>query len=168
MKGTTVETTKGTTVLATAFTARITQLGLSRRELTARTGLSRQTLHNIEHEGRTDLKPTTLRALDEALYWVPGTCLELSKGNVSALETADANAYADKEGAYRWRIVERLQRMSLGELERMVSIMEGEQLGVSEPLSTADAMSTVEANIMAMVDRRIAALGELQNGNTAD
>ena len=155
-----------TSLLAREFVKRITQLGMSRRQLTQRTGLSRQTLHNIEHEGRTDLKPATLQALDQGLYWRPGTCLALSQGDASVLDDADSIGQADKESAYRWRIVERIQRMSLGELERMVSMMEGEALGNDVPMSTDDVIATVEANIMQRIERRLA-LGDQPNNGTA-
>lgn len=158
---------KGVSLLATEFTKRVTQLGMSRRQLTQRTGLSRQTLHNIEREGRTDLKPATLQSLDLGLYWRPGTCLALIKGDSSVLETSDALAHADKEHAYRWRIVEKIQRMSLAELERMVSMMEGEALGTQEPMSTDDVIARVEANIMRRIESHLAAAGEVpSNGQT--
>jgi hypothetical protein len=124
-------------------------------------------LHNIEREGRTDLKPATLQALDRALYWRPGTCLALINGDASVLDTADAMMHRDKESAYRWRIVEKIQRMSLVELERMVSMMEGEALG-DEPSerTTDDVIATVEANIMERIERRLAALGDMPHGQT--
>lgn len=147
-------------LLAKEFTRRIEQLGMSRRQLTQRSGLSRQTLHNIEREGRTDLKPGTYQALDTALHWRPGTCLALAKGDASVLDTADAMMHRDKESAYRWRIVERIQRMSLVELERMVSMMEGDALGDDAPTDTNDVIATVEANVMARIERRLALMGD--------
>lgn len=160
--------TKGESILAEAFTRRITQLGMSRRQLTARTGLSRQTLHNIEREGRTDLKPATLQALDKGLYWRPGTCLALINGDESVLDDADATLHRDKESAYRWRIVEKIQRMSLTELERMVSIMEGEALG-DDVLHerTDDVIAAVEANVLARIEARLATMGESSSDGTA-
>lgn len=154
-------------VLAREFTRRISQLGMSRRELTKRTGLSRQTLHNIEREGRTDLKPATLQALDRGLYWRPGTCLALLAGDVSVLDSADAMLHADKESAYRWRIVERIQRMSLVELERMVSMMEGESLGDNQPLSTDEVIARVEETVLRRIEQRLQAIGDAPgNGQT--
>src|SRR5436190_18403776 len=100
-------TAPNASVLGTEFTKRIRQLGISRRELCKRTGLSRQTLHNIEHGGRIELRPATWQALDAGLMWTPGTAHALSMGDVSVVETADAILHADKEHAYRWRIVER-------------------------------------------------------------
>lgn len=127
---------------------------MSRRELTKRTGLSRQTLHNIEHEGRTDLKPGTLKALDHGLYWRAGTSLALSQGDAGATDDADVITHADKENAFRWRIVERIQRMRLNDLERMVAIMEGESFNAESPED--EMMSQVEANVMRRIESRLA------------
>ena len=146
-------------ILAEAFTRRITQLGISRRELTKRTGLSRQTLHNVEHGGSTELKPATLQALDRGLYWRPGTSHALSQGDESALDTADATMHADKESAYRWRIVERIQRMSLAELERIVAYMETQAFG-DEPLTTESVIERVEEAVYRRIEQRLSASGD--------
>ena len=147
----------GGSVLADAFKRRITQLGISRRELTRRTGLSRQTLHNIEHEDKTELKPSTYQALDRALYWYPGTTYALSQGDESVLDHADTMLHADKESAYRWRIVERIQRMPLEELEKMVSMMEREALGDngSEPMDTETVIDRVERAVLERIESRM-------------
>lgn len=143
---------KRESVLAREFTKRITQLGMSRRELVKRSGLSRQTLHNVEREGRTELKPATLRALDQALYWAPGTALALSKGDASVLVDADAMGHAEREAAFRWRIVEKVQRMTLEDLERMVSLMDGESLGDDESgISTAQIVDLVSARVLQQI-----------------
>lgn len=148
----------GQTVLAREFTKRITRLGISRRELTKRTGLSRQTLHNIEYGGKIDLRPATLQALDAGLMWQPGTAYALSQGDMSVLDTADAMMHADKESAFRWRIVEKIGRMSLDDLERLVSVLESETFNLpidDEPLSTDDVISRVESSILARVEERL-------------
>lgn len=154
-----------TSLLATEFVKRMTQLGLSRRQLTMMTGLSRQTLHNIEHGGKTDLKPHTYQAIDKALHWQPGTCLALANNDPSVLQYADELAYSEKQGAYRWRIVERIQRMSLDELERMVSLMERESLGIDEPLSTDDVIANVERTVIARIEARLAENDRLRTAN---
>lgn len=136
------------TLLAREFTKRINQLGMSRRLLVKRTGLSRQTLHNIERGGRTDLKPQTLMALDAGLYWRPGTCLALAHGDESVLVDADGSGAANREDAFKWRIVERIQRMSLEELERMASQMEADDFGTEQPMTTTDLIRTIEDNVM--------------------
>ncbi len=160
-----------TSLLAREFARRISVLGLSRRQLTEMSGLSRQTLHNIEHGARTDLKPATLRALDNALLWRPGTDMALAKGDASVLADADTTVIDVRENAYRWTVVEKIQRMSLEDLERLVSIMERETLGATESLGTDDVVSRVEANVMRLVDKRLHALlgdagGNVGNGET--
>lgn len=142
------------TLLAIEFAKRIETLGISRRQLTERTGLSRQTLHNIEHSGRVDLKPSTLNALDKGLLWRPGTALALSRGDDSVLESGDQLASNERQAAYRWQIVERISRMTLSELERMVSIMEAEALGESVPMETQDVISQVEERV-ARIEARL-------------
>ena len=161
-------TAPNASLLAREFTRRITQLGISRRELVKRTGLSRQTLHNIEHGGRIELRPATLAALDAGLMWHPGTSFALSNGDVSVLETADASMHADREHAYRWRIVERISKMNLGDLERLVSIMESETFDTAdngEPLTTDAVISLIETSVMERIERRLA---EYRNNGQSD
>ena len=153
-------TDSGGSVLADAFSRRLTQLGLSRRELVKRTGLSRQTLHNIEHGGKTDLRPATWQALDSGLYWRPGTAMALAHGDASVLDQPDLMMHQDKESAYRWRIVEKIQRMSLTELERMVSMMEGEALGEDAPLDTESVIARVEETVLRRIEQRLANNGQ--------
>jgi transcriptional regulator with XRE-family HTH domain len=138
-------------LLSVELTKRLKQLGYSRREFERRSGLSRQTLFKIEHEGHTDLRDDTYRTLDEHLKWVPGTALALSQGEVKAVEQADALTLADRESAYRWRIVEKIQSMSLGELETMVAIMEERTLG-EVAMSTARHIELMEQRISALED----------------
>lgn len=140
-------------ILGVELAKRLKQLGISRREFVTRSGVSRQTLHKIEHEGHTDLRDQTYAALDEYLYWVPGTAVALAAGDVSAVESADALTRTDRESAYRWRIVERLQSMSLSDLERMVAIMERETLGES-PITTARHIELMERKIAQLEHQR--------------
>lgn len=139
--------------LGVELARRLKQLGISRREFVNRSGVSRQTLHKIEHEGHTVLRDQTYAALDEHLYWVPGTAVALASGDISAVEQADALTLVDRESAYRWRIVERLQSMSLDELERMVAIMEGESLGEA-PISTARHIELMEQRLRLLESQR--------------
>lgn len=131
------------------FTKRLDQLNISRREFVRRSGISRQTLHKIEHEGHVDLWEQTYSQLDEALYWVPGTAKGLARGTLETIEQADALTQVDRESAYRWRIVERITSMSLEELERLVAMMESEKLGTRPDfmLSSDDVISIVEAKL---------------------
>jgi len=121
--------TRDPTLLADAFTQRMNQLGISRREFERRSGLSRQTLFKIENEQHVRLEARTLAILDEHLRWVPGTALALSRGDETAVERADALTLADRESAYRWRIVETITKMTLTELETLVAMMEEKHLG---------------------------------------
>lgn len=148
------------TLLASAFTERIRQIGLSRRELTKRTGLSRQTLHNIEHEGNTHLKPATLEALDKALHWSPGTAYALANGDASVLEARNGMTAEDMEAVYRWRIVARIQRMPMAELERLIANIEWEAVPDEAVMPPNDVV--LEQRIAKMIDER------LQVGRLAD
>lgn len=131
------------------FAKRISQLGISRREFVKRSGISRQTLHKIEHEGHTDLWEQTYAQLDTSLYWSPGTAKALAQGTLRDMSEADALTQVDRASAYKWRIVERMQSMSLDELERMVAIMEGEHLGTKPDvmISTDQVIAIVEAKV---------------------
>ena len=122
---------------------------MSRREFERRSGLSRQTLYKIEHEGHAELRDHTYQLLDEHLKWVPGTSLALAQGEVSAIESADALTLADRESAYRWRIVEKIQSMSLSDLETMVAVMEERTLGVVAE-STSKHIELMEQRISAL------------------
>ena len=118
-------------LLAGGLKERLEQLGMSRRELARRTGLSRQTIHNIEHEGATNLKPSTFIALDGALKWEPGTALSLAlgKGNARTIE--------EKLMEYLGRIAIHLSHMSSEELELTAIMLEEHQLGTANH-STAE------------------------------
>ena len=103
--------------LSDAFTHRLAQLGLSRRAFAARSGLSRQTLHNIEIECRVDLAPSTFAALDQGLHWPTGKAWALAHGqDVEANETDTE----ERANAMRWVIVQRISSMPLEDLETMV------------------------------------------------
>lgn len=104
------------TALSEAFTRRLAQLGLSRREFSRRSGLSRQTVFHIEIENRTDLAPATFAALDDALRWPTGQAYALAKNEpLQHVESED-----DRANALRWAIVQRLTTLSLEDLETMV------------------------------------------------
>lgn len=156
----------GTSLLAEAFTRRMTQLGMTRRQLTRLTGLSRQTLHNIEREGRTDLKPATYAAIDKGLRWRAGTALALANGDASVLEAPDEQAIIERESAYRWQIVERIQTMSLVDLERMVALLEGQTLG-DDSLSTDDVIARVEERVMRRLEERLRSHDPTHDGSPA-
>jgi transcriptional regulator with XRE-family HTH domain len=143
-------------LLSQAFKERITTLGLSRRDVSIRSGLSRQTLHNIEHEGQTKFIPQTLRALESALMWEPGTCMQLLNGidNTGNAEFARGVRMA-KETILRWGIVERVSHLSLEELERFASALELEVLGINEDThGSAEVQAFMRKSVESM-NRRI-------------
>lgn len=109
--------------LAAGLAQRLDQLGMSRRELARRTGLSRQTIHNIEHEGAINLKPSTLDALDDALRWTPGTALALTLGR-NKTEQIERLLMQ-----YLANIAIHLSSMTTEELELTLVMMEENQLG---------------------------------------
>jgi len=147
-------------LLAKAFKERIAALGLSRRDVSIRSGLSRQTLHNIEHEGQTKFIPQTLRALEAALMWEPGTCAQLLKGIDVASNTTNSAEYEKgvrmaKETILRWGIVERVSHLSLEELERFASALELEVLGINEEThGSAEVQAFMRRSVESM-NRRI-------------
>ena len=142
-------------LLAGGLRERLEQLGMSRRELSRRTGLSRQTIHNIEHEGTTNLKPSTFRALDTALKWQPGTALGLALGK------ADVRAIEERLTEYLSRIAIHLSQMTTEELELTLIMMEEHQLGTGNN-STAEFSMKV-GKVVQDCFRRIAHLKEAQH-----
>lgn len=114
-QGTTVET------LGSGLTERLEQLGMSRRELARRTGLSRQTIHNIER-GISVPKPETMAALDRALKWTRGTAEALVAGK----PIPRGRAKTDEQLA---RIRFRLAHMSPAEIELTLIMLEEHHLG---------------------------------------
>ena len=143
------EAMKGYLSLGEEFARRIDQLGISRREFVRRSGISRQTLHKIEHEGHVDLWEQTYGQLDEALKWSPGTAKALARGELHSMDERDALSLLDREGAYRWAVVERIHSMSLASLEKLVAMMEGEQLGTRPDvlLTTDEVIRIVEIKV---------------------
>jgi len=110
------------------------------------------------------LRDQTYAALDTHLHWVPGTALALASGNEDAIETADALTKTDRESAYRWRIVERIQSMSLEELEQMVALMETRTLGETS-ISTGRHIELME-NRLALLELRMGVNGGTEAGST--
>lgn len=103
--------------LGEAMRDRMLKLGMSKRELATRTGLSRQTINNVEN-GKI-LIGRTLAALDNGLYWKAGTALALSEGNDSLLKDADLLIKEDDGSVTRWSLVMRVASMSLNELDQL-------------------------------------------------
>jgi len=131
-------------LLSVEITKRLKQLGYSRREFERVSGISRQTLFKIEKQNETELRDKTYQLLDEHLRWVPGSAMKLAHGEMNTAE--DAITLADRESAYRWRIVEKIQTMTLTDLETMVAIMEQRTLGVKAE-STEHHLEMMESKL---------------------
>jgi DNA-binding XRE family transcriptional regulator len=146
-----------TRTLASELAKRLAMLGMSRRELARRTGLSRQTIHNIEHEGSSNLKQTTYKALDLALKWEPGTALALSLGQegISGIE--------DRIGSYLARIGFHLSQMSMDQLELTLYMMEEYELG-GKTESTQEFLDKVGALVEDLL-KQITSMGATPGGN---
>jgi len=122
--------------LAVELAERLEQLGMSKRELSRRTGLSRMTIHNIINEGATNLKPTTFDAIDDTLRWGKGRAfaLALGKGTPRELE--------DRVREYLARIAFHLSTMSSEDLELTLIMMQEHQLG-ADVITTDDFINRV-------------------------
>lgn len=118
--GKTVNNGDNRTLLSKYFTERLAQLGLSRREFVRRSGISRQTLHHIEHEGRTALAPSTYAKLDEHLHWSAGTAYALANGDDEPLRNRPIVSGDERESALRWKVVRRIQTLTIEELEALL------------------------------------------------
>ena len=112
-------------LLAMKLNQRLETLGMSRRELARRTGLSRQTIHNIEHSGATNLKAGTFMLLDKALKWQAGTAMAYALGRGTP-DVVQANVED-----YLVRIAIHLAQMTTEELELTLIMMEENQLGTT-------------------------------------
>lgn len=89
--------------------------------------MSRQTLHNVEREGLTDLWPTTFAALDHGLNWPDGTARELARGNREAIQKV--LSVDDRVSYVRNEMLGKVAKMSLEDLETLVQLWESHVLG---------------------------------------
>lgn len=108
--------------LGEAMAQRMAQLGMSKRALAARTGLSRQTINNAEHN--RVVTGHTLACLDEGLYWKPGTALALVKGDDSLLKEADLLIKEEDGSTTRWALVMRVSKLSLDDLQQLTAYLD--------------------------------------------
>jgi len=114
----------GSDNLAREVRKRLDQLGLTRRELARRTGLSRQTIHNIENGYTVHFRPQTLSALDHALMWNVGTAAQLARGEMDHLSETERDTAVRNADVIRWHIVQRISSLSVDELERLIAMMD--------------------------------------------
>lgn len=145
--------------LAAGITERLDDLGMSRRELSRRAGLSRQTIHNIEKEGNTNLKPSTFQALDAALRWQPGTSLSLALGQ------AGPSKVEERVNEYLCRIALHLSHMSTAQLELTLIMLEENQLGKANQ-TTEQFTQAVGELVRGLLDQ-ITALREANHQNAS-
>lgn len=117
------QTTSGT-LLGRMVMQRLEQLGVPRRTFCIKSGISRQTLYEIEHQGKVNLMPATLKAIDCGCYWEPGTAARYATGD----DTVDKPA-EERIDEYIRRILERLSVMTIDELERESIWLEEELFG---------------------------------------
>lgn len=113
------------TALGDAIDKRLRQLGLSRRELSRRVCISRQTLHELEHNPNKGFAESTFRELDTGLKWEPGTAKAYHQGKPLAREMSQSTIN-DRIETYLVRIMERLEAMDIDQLEREVLLLEEE------------------------------------------
>lgn len=115
-------TQKPPSLLASEITKRLAGLRISRREFVRRTGLSRQTLHNVEREGLTDLWPTTFKALDRGLEWPEGTAKQLAAGDVTVID--EVLSLDQRLTMLRNQLMHGILQMDLPELSHLIDVME--------------------------------------------
>lgn len=150
-------TAENQTLLGREITKRLNQLRLSRREFVRRSGLSRQTLHNIEREGYTELWASTFRALDTGLGWPSGTAQALAHGDESALETLagdESNIMVTRES-----LLSRVAEMPPDELELLTRVLETRLFG-----RTATSMRD-HVELMERAMRALDEIGQQGRGN---
>lgn len=154
-------TDRQASLLAAGITERLEQLGMSRRELSRRANLSRQTIHNIEKEGATNLKPSTLEALDVALRWESGTALALALGQ------GNRKQVQERITEYLARIAFHLSQMDTDQLELTLIMLEEHELG-SRAETTAEFTRTVGRLVENTLREVAAAMGEGHQPNGSE
>ena len=108
---------------------RLRQLGMSRRELSRHVPISRQTLHELEHNPGKGFAESTFDALDHGLKWEPGTAKLFHQGNHMARNHAGDASIDERIDEYLRRIIARLAEMDIDQLEREVLMLEEESYG---------------------------------------
>jgi hypothetical protein len=125
------------TLLGRMVMERLRQLGVSRRSFCANNNISRQTLYEIEHQGKTNLMPASLMAIDQGCHWEPGTAARYASGDA----TANDSPVGERVDWYVRVILERVSHMTIDELERESIWLEEELFGRnSEDMAESVAM----------------------------
>lgn len=131
---------------------RLRQLGMSRRELSRRVQLSRQTLHLLEHEPERNFADFTFEQLDIGLKWEYGTARAFWVGEIKSRHRGEN--MDEQVSAYLRKILRRLETMDIDQLEREVIFLEEE----AYDLDTRNHPST--EIIGRMISRLLAALAD--------
>lgn len=121
----TTQTTNGT-LLGRKVLERLNQLGVSRRAFCIANNISRQTLYEIEHQGKVNLMPSSLVAIDTGCHWEPGTAARYASGDASVNDDRDKRELAER---YIRTIISKLTVMTIDELERESIWLEEELFG---------------------------------------
>lgn len=119
-------TTTSGTLLGRMVQQRLMQLGVSRRSFCMNNNISRQTLYEIEHQGKTNLMPASLRAIDQGCHWEPGTAARYASGDDSV---GNDSPVGERVDWYVRVILERVSHMTIDELERESIWLEEELFG---------------------------------------
>lgn len=143
-------------ILAREMKKRLEQLGMSRRELSRRVSISRQTLHELEHNPNKGFTNATLCELDKGLKWQAGTAKAFHEGKDIVGDMSTEQRIAQ----YLTDIVQRLAGMSVHDLEREVLMLEEENFG---PIKTRNVQTSK------LIDEAITKLVALlpKNGTSA-
>ena len=106
---------------------------MSRREFSRRFNISRQTLHELEHNPDKQFAPETFQAIDHGLKWQSGTSLLFHEGNPRAREIIAEMSEEERIQDYLTMIMGHLIRMNIEDLEREVLMLEEEAYGKQHP-----------------------------------
>lgn len=133
---------------------------MSRRELARRSGISKQTIHNLEHSTK-GFHLATFEALDRALKWQPGTAEIYHAGN-----QPDSTERSKKQilRQYLTGIMIHLARMDIDDLERELLMLEEESFGRTFPTND-QAITEYEAKLQTLATH-LSETWESLNGTT--
>jgi hypothetical protein len=124
MEATTTNTSG--TLLGRMVQERLRQLGVSRRQFCISNNISRQTLYEIEHQGKVNLMPSSLVAIDKGCHWEPGTAARYAVGDTNV---GSELSNEERVENYLRKIMERISLMTIDELERESIWLEEELFG---------------------------------------
>jgi len=138
------------TLLGLKLAKRLAQLGLSRRELSRRINISRETLNQLEHNPHKGFADSTFRALDQGLKWQAGTSRAFHSGNENARQDVGGMPVNERIQDYLEQIIKHVSAMNIDELEREVIMLEEESFG-RIPARNVKTSKLVDAQIKALV-----------------